>query len=95
MIFVKILVLFFCILGIIITLKNKNNYKADGKKKEEIIKYFEDKKAFTIETGIYIKDLPLEISKSNFLLFMVKDKILLFKKGKYYLNKKEKSEENL
>lgn len=56
-------------------------------KKEDIIKYFEDNNAISVETGIKTKDLPEDIAKSPYRLLMVQDKTLAFKKGKYYLNK--------
>jgi len=65
-----------------------NKYKNDtSSSKEDIIKYFEDNNATSLENGIKTKDLPESIAKNPYRLMMVKDKTLEFKKGKYYLNK--------
>lgn len=66
----------------------KNKYRKDkSSSKVDIIKYFVDNKITSLENGIKIKELPIEIAKNPYLLFMVQDKTLIFKKGKYYLNK--------
>lgn len=64
--------------------KYKNNVSSS---KEEIIKYFKDNNITSLESGITTKKLPKEIAKDPYLLMMVQDKTLTFKKGKYYLNK--------
>ncbi len=85
---VRILIPIICIAGILYITMVKNKYKKDtSSSKEEIIKYFKNKNAYNLENGIKIKDLPKDISKNPYLLMMVQDKTLSFKKGKYYLNK--------
>lgn len=85
---IKISFILIALFGIIYLLHIKNKYNKDDKSKEEIIEYFKDNKAFSVENGISVKELPNFISKKPYLLMMVKDKTLVFKKGKYYLNKK-------
>ena len=84
----KIVIPIICIVGIIYIICMKEKYKNDTENisKENIIKYFKDNSITSIENGIKVKDLPKEIAKSPSLLMMVKDKTLIFKKGKYYLN---------
>lgn len=66
----------------------KNKYKNDiSSSKEDIIKYFKDNNAINVENGIKTKELPKDIAKNPYLLMMVQDKTLSFKKGKYYLKK--------
>ncbi|MDO4283150.1 MAG: hypothetical protein Q4D02_05870 [Clostridia bacterium] len=77
-----------CIVGIIYMILIKNKYKNDtSSSKEDIIKYFKDNNITNLENGIKTKELPKEIAKNPYLLMMVQDKTLTFKKGKYYLNK--------
>lgn len=77
-----------CLAGIIYMIRMNNKYKNDtSSTKEDIIKYFEDNKAINLENGIKTKDLPTSIAKNPYRLMMVKDKTLIFEKGKYYLNK--------
>ena len=77
-----------CIVGIIYINLQKNKYKNDkSNTKEEIINYFKDRNAISLDTGIKVKELPKEILNNPNLLFMVKDKILKLEKGKYFLNK--------
>ncbi len=84
----KIVLPIICILGIIYMIMMKNKYKNDtSSSKEDIIKYFKDNNITNLENGIKTKDLPKEIAKNPYLLMMVQDKTLTFKKGKYYLNK--------
>lgn len=85
--FIEILVVALCIGGVIYINGMNNKYKSDNTGSiEEIVNYFKEKQATSLESGIKIKDLPESISKNSFLLLMVKDKTLIFKKGKYYLN---------
>lgn len=92
---VKGLVILICVGGILYLTLSKKKYRKDTSgSKEEIIQYFKEKSATSVETGIHTKDLPEFIAKSSYRLLMVQDKTLLFKKGKYYLNE-EKKEENL
>lgn len=87
-VFIEFLVAGLCIVGIIYMICMKNKYKNDtSSSKEDIIKYFEEKNATSIESGIKTKELPKDILKNPYLLMMVQNKILSFKKGKYYLNK--------
>ena len=85
--FWKILVFIICIVGIIYIILLKNKYQNDTSfTKENIIKYFKDNNITSLERGIKPKDLPRKIIKNPYLLMMVQDKTLSFKKGKYYLN---------
>ena len=85
--FWKILVLIICIVGIIYIILLKNKYQNDTSfTKENIIKYFKDNNITSLERGIKPKDLPRKIIKNPYLLMMVQDNTLSFKKGKYYLN---------
>lgn len=84
----KIVLPILCVVGIVYMLFMKNKYKNDtSSSKEEIMKYFKDNNITNLENGIKTKDLPKEIAKNPYLLMMVQDKTLTFKKGKYYLNK--------
>lgn len=77
-----------CIIGILYMIFMKSKYKNNvSSSKEEIIKYFKDNNITSLESGITTKKLPKEIAKDPYLLMMVQDKTLTFKKGKYYLNK--------
>ncbi len=87
---IKILIITFAIGGIFYTIKISNRYNKDTSTKEVIISLFKEHNAIDLESGIKIKDLPNNISKSLYLLMMVKDNTLIFKKGKYYLNEKLK-----
>lgn len=84
--FVRIVVILICLSGIFYVVKVNKKYQGDSSGREEIVKYFKDQGAVALDRGIKIKDLPMEIAKSNYLLLMVKDKTLIFKNGKYYLN---------
>lgn len=83
---IKVIVILLCLSGVFYIVKINKKYQGDSSGREEIIKYFKDKGAVSVENGIKIKDLPIEIARSNYLLLMVKDKTLIFKSGKYYLN---------
>ena len=84
---IKILIIIFCLGGILYLVTMNKKYKNDDSTtKEEIIQYFKDQQADSVESGIKTKDLPITIAKNPYLLMMVKDKTLIFKKGKYYLN---------
>ena len=87
--FLKFLIIIICVIGIIYIITLKKKYKNDktSLSKENIIKYFQDNNITSLEKGIKTKDLPKEITKNPYLLMMVQDKTLIFKKGKYYLNK--------
>lgn len=87
--FIKILLVVICVSGILYMIKMNSKYRNDtSSTKEDIINYFKDKNATSLERGISIKELPRDISKNPYLLMMVKDETLVFKKGKYYLNNK-------
>lgn len=87
--FIKILLVVICVSGILYMIKMNSKYRNDtSSTKEDIINYFKDKNATSLESGISIKELPRDISKNPYLLMMVKDETLVFKKGKYYLNNK-------
>ena len=85
----KIIIPIICVVGIIYIILIKNKYQNDktSLSKENIIKYFQDNNITSLKRGIKTKDLPKEIAKNPYLLMMVQDKTLIFKKGKYYLNK--------
>ena len=85
----KIIIPIICVVGIIYIILIKNKYQNDKTSllKENIIKYFQDNNITILERWIKTKDLPKEIAKNPYLLMMVQDKTLIFKKGKYYLNK--------
>lgn len=88
---IKILIIAICLGGILYLRLINQKYKNDHtNKKEEIIDYFQKQHANKMETGIKTKDLPIDIAKDPYLLMMVKEKILIFKKGKYYLNSNKK-----
>ena len=84
---IKVLVLLCCLGGIFyLTMMNRKYRNDTSMSKEEIINYLKEQKANNIESGIRTKDLPKDIEKNPYLLMMVKDQTLLFKKGKYFLN---------
>ena len=84
---IKILSAICCIAGVLYLIKLNTKYKNDkSSAKEDIINYFKEQQAVNVENGIKTKDLPKHISKNPYLLMMVKDKTLVFEKGKYYLN---------
>lgn len=83
---IVILLVLICLFGIIYMNRLKKNYD-DSSSREDIIKYFKDKNAISVEAGIKTKDLPKEISKNPDLLMMVKNGTLKFEKFKYFLNK--------
>lgn len=86
--FIKILVIVVCVSGVLYMIRMNNKYKNDtSTSKDDIIKYFKDNNAINLENGIKTKELPKDIAKNPYLLMMVQDKTLSFKKGKYYLNK--------
>lgn len=86
----KIVIILVCILGTIYMFTMNKKYQNDtSSSKEDIINYFKAHNITSLETGIKVKDLPLEISKNPYLLMMVKDKTLKFQKGKYYLNQEK------
>ncbi len=87
---IKSIVLFACVGGILYIALSRKKYQQDTSgSKEEIIQYFKEKNATSVETGIHTKDLPEFIAKSSYRLLMVQDKTLLFQKGKYFLNKEK------
>ncbi len=84
---VRVLIIVCCLGGSLYLLKMNKKYQNDNSEsKEEIIDYFKKHHADSVENGIKIKDLPKNIAKNPYLLMMVKDKTLIFKNGKYYLN---------
>ena len=86
-ILIKFLVIVLCVSGVFYIIRMNNKYKNDtSNSKEDIVNYFKEQEATSLENGIKIKDLPIFIAKNPYLLMMVKDKTLEFKKGKYYLN---------
>ncbi len=74
-----------CLFGILYMNKQKKNYE-NSTSKEEIIKYFKEQGAISVETGIKTKGLPKFIAKSPDRLLMVQDGTLKFEKFKYFLN---------
>ncbi len=86
-VFIKVFVISVCVCGAAYIICMNTKYKNDNSSsKEDIINYFKEQQATSVEKGIKTKDLPIFIAKSSYLLMMVKDKTLIFKKGKYYLN---------
>ncbi len=84
---IKVFIIVFCVGGVSYLIFMNTKYKKDTlTSKEDILNYFKEHHATSIENGIKIKDLPTHIAKNPYLLMMVKDKTLVFKKGKYYLN---------
>ena len=83
---VKILVVGFCVCGLLYFGKRRRECNDPSSSKKEIINYFKEQQAVSVESGIKIKDLPEHIAKDPNLLTMVSDRTLKFKKGKYYLN---------
>ncbi len=84
---IRILIVIVCLSGILYFVRMNTKYQNDSSStKEDIINYFKEQHATSVESGIKTKDLPIEIAKNPFLLMMVQDKTLIFKKGKYYLN---------
>lgn len=82
---IVILLILICLFGIIYINRIKKNYD-DSSSREDIIKYFKDKNAISVEAGIKTKDLPKGIAKDPNLLMMIKDGTLKFEKFKYFLN---------
>ena len=74
-----------CLCGILYFSKMRKSQDASSSR-EEIINYFKEQKAFSVESGIKIKDLPEHIAKDENLIMMAGDKTMKFKKGKYFLN---------
>ena len=88
---IDVLILLCCLGSILYLTMMNRKYKNDtSASKKEIIDYFKEQKANSVESGIRTKDLPKELAKNPYLLMMVKDQILLFKKGKYFLNTEKK-----
>lgn len=84
---IKVLIVVLCIVGVSYLIFMNLKYKNDtSTSKDDIVNYFKEHQAVSIESGIKIKDLPTHIAKNPYLLMMVKDKTLTFKKGKYYLS---------
>ena len=86
---IKIFMVVFCLGGILYIIRLNKRYKNDNSEtKDDIINYFRQQQAIDIESGIKIKDLPRNIANNPYLLIMGKDKTLIFKNKKYYLNNK-------
>ncbi len=87
----KMIIPLICLLGIIYIIFMKNKYQNDktSLSKENIIKYFQDNNITNLDRGVKAKDLPKEIIKNPYLLMMIQDKTIIFKKSKYYLNPKK------
>jgi len=84
---VKVFIIIGCLFGIFYMIIIQRKYRNEGtENREAIIRYFKEQQAFSVDAGIKTSDLPESIAKDPFLLMMVKNKTLLFKKGKYYLN---------
>lgn len=84
---IELIVVILSLVGIIFASIVKSKYK-NSNFKQEIINYFKEMGATSLEKGIYVKDLPTNIYKSSYLIFMLHDKTLSFEEGKYYLNDK-------
>lgn len=83
---VEIVVIVLALLCGVQFMRMRKTSENDTAGREAIIDYFKEQQAFSVETGIKIKDLPREIAESQNLLMMAADRTLKFKKGKYYLN---------
>ena len=84
---IKILVIGLALSGVFYMIRMHNKYENDNSTtKEDIVNYFKEHQATSLDNGIETKNLPKDIAKNPYLLMMVKDKTLAFKKGKYYLN---------
>ena len=83
-----------CIVGIVFMVWMKRRYQNDtSSTKEDILQYFKDHHITNLETGVRTKELPKEILKNPYLLMLVQDHFLIFKKGKYYLAENKTLEE--
>ncbi len=82
---IEVIAVGLCLCGLLYFSKMRKSYGTSSSR-EEIINYFKEQKAFSVETGIKIKDLPEHIAKDENLIMMAGDRTLKFKKGKYYLN---------
>lgn len=90
---IKFLVVVIALLGILylFNLNKKGNTLKSQVNKDKIIKYFEEKRATSIESGITTKELPEDIRRDECLFMLLKEKTIVFKKGKYFLNKNSKN----
>ena len=78
-----ILCLIFIAFGIVGLLKHEK-YKNDTDTVDMIKDWFKQ----NAKEGIEPQKLPKDIVKTGYLTWMQKDKIIVFKDGKYYLEKK-------
>lgn len=83
----KMILFVLCILIIIlgiIGMKKEAKYKKDTETVKKILDYFKT----AGKEGVDPKIIPEDIVKTGYLVWMQKDKTIIFKNGKYYLNKK-------
>ncbi len=83
--FIEIIAVALCLCSLLYFRRMRKSYDASSSR-EEIINYFKEHGAVSVESGIKIKDLPEHIAKDPNLLMMAGDRTLKFKRGKYYLN---------
>lgn len=76
-----VLCLVIIVLGIIGMVKQEK-YKKDAETVKKIIKYFKKEG----KNGVDPKKVPREILKTGYITWMLKDKTIVYKDGKYYLN---------
>lgn len=86
---IEIIVVCLCLLCSLSYFSKMRKSHDASSSREEIINYFKEQKAFSVETGIKIKDLPDHIARDENLIMMAGDRTLKFKKGKYFLNVKQ------
>ncbi len=85
--FTEIFLIAFCLIIIIFGIKGvfiQNKYKKDSETVNRIIEFFEKEG----KEGVEPNSIPKDIIKTGYINFMLKDKTLIFKNKKYYLNKK-------
>ena len=82
----EIVLIIICILGSIAGIKGHlkyKKYKQDIDGTNKIIDYFKANG----KDGIKPLDIPKELLNTGYIYWMNKDKILIYKDGKYFLNK--------
>lgn len=77
-----VLCLIIIVLGFFGMLK-QSKYKKDIETVNSIIGYFKKEG----KNGVKPKDLPKKILKTGYITWMLKDKTIEYRDGKYYLNK--------
>ena len=84
---VELVLLVWCIVGIIWIQAMKRKYRENGGAyRAEVIAYFKSRNAVNYATGIDNRDIPQEMRKNKFFNFLVQDKTLILERGRFYLN---------